>query len=523
MSQFREAMQKGDEFVITCEHVPGRGLSGRKMDNILEFAGQVAASGGVHAISLTDNAGGNPAFSADILGHRLVAMGLDVIVHFSCKDMNRNAMEARAYALKQCGLTNLLVMSGDYPISGFLGIPKPVFDVDAVIALHYLKTISTGLDIAEGRKTRRLPGTEFYLGGTVSPFKWTEASGVAQYIKMENKIRAGAEFLVPQLGYDSRKHAELIRYVREHLGLKIPILGSVYVLSAGAGGFMNKGHVPGCFVSDDMLAILREESKNPDKGKGASLERAARQMAIMKGLGYNGAHIEGLHLTYEDVQHIVGRGTEIGDNWRDCFEELSFAPSLAGGDFFMFEGGDAPPAAEPASPPELRKTPKRAVWSPVYWLMRAFHRLFFTEGTWGYRMVRTMVEWSEKSKAASKGLAAGEHLVKRVLFDCRACDDCALFDTAYLCPESQCPKRMRIGPCGGAGPEGTCEVFEERKCLWERVYWRARNAGELEDWKKIGSPRNWALYSTSSWANYFLKRDRSGVELNIPAQSQKEK
>lgn len=517
MSGFREAMQKGEEFVITCEHVPGRGHAGKRLDRILRFAERVVVSGGVHALSLTDNAGGNPALSADVLGLRLVAMGVDTIIHFSCKDMNRNAMEARSYALKRCGLTNLLVMSGDYPISGFLGIPKPVFDIDSVIALHYLKKMSTGLEVSEGSRTRVLPSADFYLGGTVSPFKWTEASCVSQYDKLEKKIRAGVDFIIPQLGFDSRKHEELIRYVRDYLGLPIPVLGSIYLLTAGAGRYMNTGKVPGCFVSDELAAALQEESKSPDKGKGARLERGARQLAILKGLGYRGAHIEGLDLTYEEVQHVVGRGEEIGENWRDQLEELSSAPSLPGQRFYMFEGGEALPGTKTPSPPVLRRTPKRRVFSFNYRLMRIFHHLCFVEGSPGYRMARALVKWSEKRKRISNGLAAAEHLAKKVLLDCMECDDCAVFDTHYLCPESQCPKSMRIGPCGGARPDGKCEVFEDRDCLWERVYWRAKNVGELEKMKPIRAPRNWALYMTSSWANYFLKRDRSGVDLDIPS------
>ena len=513
MSRFREALTKKEEFVITCEFVPGRGLKGKRIDNIMQFAEDVAGAEEIHALSLTDNAGGNPAFSADILGYHLMAMGVDVIVHFSTKDMNRNAIEARAYALKRHALSNLLVMSGDYPIAGFLGIPKPVFDVDSVMALHYLKRISEGLEVQEGRKTLTLEGTDFFLGAAASPFKWTEASSVLQYYKLEKKIRAGADFMVSQLGYDSRKYIEFIRYVRDYLGSDIPLIGSVYVLSAGAARFMNSGEVPGCYVDDRQLAAIREETKAEDKGKGARLERASRQMAIIKGLGYNGAHLEGLNLKYQDVTTILGRAAEIGDNWRDYLEDFSYTPENP---YYLFEGGEKVTVPRSGDAVSLTKTRKKGIGNPSFWMTRLMHKLIFIENTLGYKLVRAISRLGEKSKGFYKLFRFLERNAKKAMFDCRQCDDCALFELYYLCPESKCPKGMRIGPCGGSRPNGRCEVFEERLCIWERVYWRAKNRKELEKLKVIISPRDWGLYETSSWINYYLKHDHTAVTLDIP-------
>ncbi|MEW5817885.1 MAG: methylenetetrahydrofolate reductase, partial [Spirochaetota bacterium] len=243
MIKFRDGLKAGEDFIITCELIPGRGFTGKSIEKILQFAEGVKNVTDIHALSLTDNAGGNPALSADVLGREILQIGVDLIVHFSCKDMNRNEIESRAYALNRTGITNLLVITGDYPISGFLGLPKPVFDVDAVNAIYYLNEMNNGLEIVIGSKSVRLERTDFYIGAVASPFKWTEASSIMQYKKLEKKIRAGADFIITQLGYDSRKRIEMIMYIRKHLDLKIPILGSVYVLTAGAAKIMSKGEI----------------------------------------------------------------------------------------------------------------------------------------------------------------------------------------------------------------------------------------------------------------------------------------
>jgi methylenetetrahydrofolate reductase (NADPH) len=512
---FQDALLEKKEFVITCELVPGRGFRGVANENVLKFADQAKGASFLHGLTLTDNAGGNPALCADVLGPEIQSMGIDAIVHFSCKDFNRNSFESHAFALKRAGITNLLVVTGDYPVSGFLGTPKPVFDIDSVMALHFLREMNAGLEITSGKKQVKLDPTDFFAGAAVSPFKPTEGSAVMQYMKMEKKIRAGARFLVTQLGYDARKYYELLAYVRRCLGLDIPVLGSVYLLSSGAARYMNSGQVPGAYVTDGLLSIVREEAKADDRGKGARLERAARQIAVLKGLGYSGAHIEGLNLKFPDVSHAVERAFEIGENWRDYVEEFRHSPDEA---FFFFQGGSetAPLLdAEPVDPIPSRRR-RRRVYSPIFWIMVLVHKLFFVEGTLGYRLMRGLSRFAEKHRFWYHLESALEGAAKRALFDCRRCDDCALFELYYLCPESRCPKGQRIGPCGGSRNNGRCEVFEESWCIWELIYRRAARKKEVEKLSFIIPPRNWELYETSSWVNYFLKKDHSGSRVTLP-------
>ena len=94
-------------------------------------------------------------------------------------------------------------------------------------------------------------------------------------------------------------------------------------------------------------------------------------------------------------------------------------------------------------------------------------------------------------------------------YDCRDCGDCSLPEIAYLCPESQCAKNQRNGPCGGTH-DGLCEVGE-KQCIWARAYDRLKPYGEEEG--MLEGPvviRNGALKGTSAWANALLGRDHRG-------------
>ena len=77
--------------------------------------------------------------------------------------------------------------------------------------------------IAEQRAAGKWP---FLISVAVSPFKYLEEDCAYQYLKLEKKIAAGADFAITQLGFDSRKYREMKRYLDER-NLKFPVLGNV--------------------------------------------------------------------------------------------------------------------------------------------------------------------------------------------------------------------------------------------------------------------------------------------------------
>src|SRR5438309_323346 len=64
-----------------------------------EFATELARAEQIDWVSITDNAGGNPQLSPLALGKPLLYAGKEVLIHLSCKDMNRNALESTAWAM----------------------------------------------------------------------------------------------------------------------------------------------------------------------------------------------------------------------------------------------------------------------------------------------------------------------------------------------------------------------------------------------------------------------------------------
>ena len=326
----------------------------------------------------------------------------------------------------------------------------------------------------------RQGGLPFFISVAVSPFKYTEPDCAYQYLKLEKKIAAGADYAITQLGFDVRKFRELKRYLDER-GQRTPLLGSVYILAAKAAEKMSKGEPPGCWVSPELLEKIQAEAQAPDKGLAARLERAARMVAILRGLGYAGAYLGGDHQA-DHIRWIIKRSETLAPKWEEFADELSYAPT---------GGTGVRPAKKRELLPRVLDTMGRIFPASKPGKLRDFLTAIFG--------------WIDRRPAAAHALERAEFVFKSWLFGCQACGNCILGKMEYVCPMT-CPKNMRNGPCGGT-LNGRCEVIPDQPCIWVGVYERAQAASRIADLKVYIPPRNRSLQGTSSYINYFLNRD----------------
>lgn len=99
-----------------------------------------------------------------------------------------------------------------------------------------------------------------------------------------------------------------------------------------------------------------------------------------------------------------------------------------------------------------------------------------------------------------------EHGVKKPVFGCQMCGQCALSKTGLVCP-MRCPKTLRNGSCGGP-VNGRCEVYPDRPCVWVEIYESSSRLGWTDRLQAVQWPVNWSLQGTSSWINFLTKKDR---------------
>lgn len=515
MKLIREKLEQTSDFAIGAELVSTRGmLTQDRAARVRDFGLSLAAMDSIDWVSITDNAGGNPMLGPAALGKPILDAGKDVIIHLSCKDFNRNGLESEVWLLASEGFHNVLALTGDYPVRGIAGNAKPVFDTDSIGLLTMLQYMNNGLMVPKfaGATTKisRLAPTEFYLGAVTTNFKLYENEAVPQYLKLEKKIECGAQYIINQIGYDSRKVHEQIAYMRRRELGHIPLIGNVFVLNPVAARLFREQTIPGVAISDELYEICQRHASSPDKGKRFFLELAAKQLAVYRGLGYRGGYIGGVH-KIEEINSLLEIERSFGsDDWRQFAREINFSRP---NEFFLL---DADPETglcrEDRLNPDYEKSLRDRRPTPNvdvnYRLSKWVHDLMFTPGKGFWNLGRNLCAKSADPMQGPKWMRAAEHAGKAVMFGCKDCGDCSLPDIAFLCPESACAKNQRNGPCGGTR-DGKCEV-DDFECIWSRAYDRLKYEGrEQELLSHAPVIQDQALRGTSSWANTWLERDHT--------------
>lgn len=509
--KFREMLTPG-RFYYGAEVVSSRNLEPvDSPSNLGSFAKDLLADPRIGWISITDNPGGGPMLPPDWFAGLVGAQRDRVVLHLTCKDMNRNGLESAAWRYASEGFDNILAITGDYPTGGFGGRADPVFDFDSVALITMLRSMNEGLNVlGRGGKPETLRKTNFYIGCVVSPFKRHERELVPQYFKLVRKIAVGAQWVVPQLGYDMRKFHE-IKLFLETRGVNVPVIGNVYLLTKGVAKLFNSGKLAGCVVSDGLLKVIERYSAGPDKGKKFCQELAAKQLAVFKGLGFAAGYLGGIHKA-EGFGEIIDLAESYGaEDWKEFIREIQYSQP---DEFFFFEHNLGTGLSEPGHVSRkyldsLKHPPKSKEVNLNYRLSRIVHGLAFTRDKALYPLMKSIFAKLDKKPGFLYRMAHRvERVSKMAMYGCKDCGDCSLPDCAYLCPKYNCSKCGRNGPCGGSA-NGRCEL-DDKECFWARIYERLKQYGESE--KMLDRPvtlYNASLKETSSWANTYLDRDHN--------------
>lgn len=266
-----ELVRQG-KFVITAEVGPPKGVDIQEMLETVELM-----RGRVDAINVTDQQSSAMRLGSLAICHLIKEKGLEPVFQITCRDRNRIALQSDLLSAYVLGIENVLCLTGDYVSLGDHPQAKPVFDLDSVSLLLTAKELEQGRDLA-GKELMGVPN--FCLGAVVPP----GADPIEpQIIKMEKKVKAGAQFFQTQAVYEPGKFEEFMKAVAY---LKVPVLvGIVLLKSAAMARFMNK-NVAGVYVPDDLI----EEMDGAENRAQKSIEIAARLIKEMKPL-CQGVHI----------------------------------------------------------------------------------------------------------------------------------------------------------------------------------------------------------------------------------------
>ncbi len=289
-----ERLLKDGKSVITAELGPPKSADGeavRKKAEILK--------GCVDAVNITDNQTAIVRMSS--IASAVIAMkaGIEPVIQIVCRDRNRLAIQSDILGAAALGIKNVLCLTGDHQVFGNHPQAKNVFDMDALQLIEMLRAMRDKKIFQCGeelRNSKKEPVVEpkLFLGAAANPFADPLDFRV---MRLEKKIKSGAEFIQTQPVFDVERFEEWMRLSRDRgLHEKTAILAGVMPFKSVRMLQYMKKNIPGMSIPDELINRMEKASDPKVERINICVETAKK---LMKVEGVKGIHI--MAVEWEDI------------------------------------------------------------------------------------------------------------------------------------------------------------------------------------------------------------------------------
>lgn len=397
------------------------------------------------------------------------------LLHYAGKGRDIQAFEQFLDQAEQTGNSDLLLLTGDKLKQHTDGLQ------DSVPRTRYLESVNAVI----AARNRQF----FNIGVALNPFKYVEAETEAQYLKLHKKIKAGANFIITQLGFDLDCLENAQRFLHQY-HYQQPLLACVMPLTLARAKFMLRHKVAGIVISPHILQLLEHESQiNVQWAEQRVYARCALQILICQSMGYAGVHLSACHKPDEQLK-LEKALKEFKDfSLSECMQLWN--------ELWQIETGNE-------LKPQTARFSKSISFEQKlkYKNMHAMHALLFNSkpakrlGSFIFK-----ADFWNKTRA-NRTLLQTEFISKHSVLGCESCGQCRIADTLYICPET-CPKGLANGPCGGTTLD-RCE-FGDRECIHSIKARLAKAVQQTHILKEKLIPTvPMRVRGTSSWKNWYI-------------------
>jgi homocysteine S-methyltransferase len=270
-SEPTELSQKiGKKFVITVEMDLPRGINVQK---VLAGAKSLKIRG-ADLIDISDGARArlrmNPLSISTLIQNQV---GIEVMMHFACRDRNLLAVQADLLGSHALGVRNILAVTGDPANIGDYPSATSVFDVDSIGLVRILSRFNEGIDLAGYSVGAKCA---FTIAVAFNPLA-TDMEG--ELDRLRRKADAGAHIVYTQPIFEYR-HVEVAVEHCSELGL--PLLVGVLPLRSSRHAEFMHNEVPGIEVPE-WLRRRMAEACDDESALATGIEEAQRLAARLRG------------------------------------------------------------------------------------------------------------------------------------------------------------------------------------------------------------------------------------------------
>ena len=232
------------EFIVTVELDPPRG---HNIEKLVQGA-KLLKDRGVEIVDINDGSLGRVRMS--VLPTAILvreATGLDVNMHFTCRDRNLMGIQADVLGAHAVDIRNILAMTGDPPRTGDYVNATAVFDVDAVGLIRILANMNRGQD-ATGNSIGE--PTAFCVGAALNPAAADPRQEMERFLA---KVEAGARWVQTQPVYDLEVLDRFFAGTRP----PIPVVVGLLPLHSSRHAEFLHNEVPGITLPDPVRERMR--------------------------------------------------------------------------------------------------------------------------------------------------------------------------------------------------------------------------------------------------------------------------
>ncbi len=276
------------EFIVSVELDPPRG---HNIEKLVQGA-KLLKERGVEIVDINDGSLGRVRMS--VLPTAILvreATGLDINMHFTCRDRNLMGIQADLLGAHAMDIRNILAMTGDPPRTGDYVNATAVFDVDAIGLIRVLTSMNLGLD-ATGNSVGE--PTAFCVGAALNPGAEEPSREMERFLA---KVEAGARWAQTQPVYD----LEVLERFFARTRSPVPVMVGLLPLHSARHAEFLHNEVPGITVPDGVRARMREAG---ERGLRAGIALGQELIAEVR-RRYSGAYLMPSFGRFEVVAEVL--------------------------------------------------------------------------------------------------------------------------------------------------------------------------------------------------------------------------